>query len=190
MTKRIVHMEGGDSKSGARRQWQRIPASDLFKKVTTPGATFEVSLGRNTDSTISNFVNDGRRGHVLLLVDSDGTVETDAISYLRAQGKTLPADVAASDVHLMVHTMETWLVADPTGLSLTFTRLDANKLPSDRLEERDRHDILRALNRALGGAGSYDKVKGLSALAHLDPATIEIACPSAHRFFDRLRAAG
>jgi len=184
---RRIHMEGGNAESAARRAHQRIGAHDLFNRVTPLNAKFEVRLGTNTVRTIKNFVNDRSEGHILLLVDSDGDVEGDQVAYLRSKGKELPAEVSVADVHLMTHSMETWLVADSIGLSKTYPNLKAEKLPSDDLERRDRKAVQKALEAAIGRR--YDKIVGLAALQHLDPAAIATRCPAAGRFFERLRNA-
>ena len=187
VVKRRVYMEGGDSKSAAKRANQRLGAQDLFNKVTVDGAKFEVRLGTNTDRTLKNFTGDRSQGHVLLLVDSDGNVDGEPIAHLRSQGKSLPDGVDVADIHLMIHTMETWMVADPVGLRKTFPLLKVDKLRTNDLEGRDRQHIGRALKLAIGEP--YDKIVGLAALRHLDPIAIETRCPSAKRFFDRLRNA-
>ncbi len=180
-------MEGGNATSAARRARQRLGAQHLFNRETPANAKFEVRLGTNTVRTIKNFVNDRSEGCVLLLVDSDGDVEGDPLAYLRLRGKELPDRVSVADVHLMTHSMETWLVADPAGLSRTYPELKARKLPSDDLERRDRKAIQKAIEMAIGKP--YDKIVGIAALQHLEPTAIAARCPAAARFFDRLRNA-
>ena len=190
-------MEGGNAASAAKRTSQRIGAHHLFNKVTPVNAKFEVRLGTDTSRTIKNFVNDRSEGHKLLLVDSDGDVDGDALAHLRSQGKALHDGVSVADVHLMTHSMETfredrppggpWLVADSEGLSKTYPKLNAGKLPSGDLERCDRKAVQKALKSAIGKP--YGKIDGLAALRHLDPTVIAARCPAAKRFFERLKNA-
>ncbi len=156
---RKIHMEGGDATTAAKRTHQRLGAHDLFNKVTPLNAKFAVQLGTNTDRTIRNFANDRSEGQILLLVDSDGDVEGDQLAYLRSRNKELPVGVSVDDVHLMTHSMETWLVADSVGLSKTYPKLNAAKLPSGDLERRERKAIEKALEGAIGEP--YNKIFGM-----------------------------
>ena len=67
--------------------------------------------------------------------------------------------ISEDSVHLMVQTMEAWIVADPDALAAYYGQgFRASALPSrPNLEEEDKDDILSALQRAIQNTGKATK---------------------------------
>lgn len=134
---------------------------------------------------------------VVLLVDSEGPVTTPtSVEHLRTrQGDGWDmAGVPADRVHLMVQTMETWIVADPEELAKYYGRgFDGNALPkATDLETVDKAVIADALARATRrtGKGGYDKIEHASdLLARIDPAKARHRCRHCDRLFSALARA-
>ena len=101
---------------------------------------------------------------------------------------------AASDdqAQLMVTTMETWLVADPSAVIKHFPGMsDKKSLPSVDLESRTKKDILAALNKATSGSqkGEYKKGRdSFDLLGKLNPEELKTKLPYFRRFAKALDA--
>ena len=127
----------------------------------------------------------------ILLVDAEAGVTTNARVHLENQ-ESWDLSAARDDaVHLMVQTMETWIVADPEALAryygqgFKFDRLshwtDLELEPKTQIENR-----LRAATRRTT-KGRYHKIKHASELLRrIDPARVRARCPHCKRFFEDL----
>lgn len=132
----------------------------------------------------------------ILLVDSEGPVNPEGGPWShvrRRQGDKWekPDGVRDDQLHLMVETMETWIVADRDALLKEYgTKLDPDALPSVNLELVPRQDVLQKLERALRKTGKeYTKAAGWVLIGRVDPTRVQAACPYARRFFDHVRQA-
>ena len=131
-------------------------------------------------------------GIVVLLVDSEARVggRTAADHLTNQDGWDLQCvdDV----VHLMVQTMETWIVADQEALTRYYGRgFRRNVLPlrHPNLEDVSKADIAQALNRATEGTrkGRYKKIgHARDLLQRIDPTTVRRRCPHCDRLFETL----
>ena len=103
-------------------------------------------------------------GIVVLLVDSESEVAagTAPIDHLREMDQWDFHNVDSDVIHLMVQTMETWIVADPATLRAYYgSGFQEGFLPLQTvLEEVSKEDIAKALNRATRGTkkGKYHKI--------------------------------
>lgn len=100
---------------------------------------------------------------------------------------------AASDhqAQLMVTTMETWLIADPTAVINHFLGINDKKLPSVNLESRRKEDILDALENTTSqtNKGKYKKGRdSFDLLAKLNPEELKNKLPHFRRFVEALDA--
>jgi len=106
----------------------------------------------------------------LLLVDSEGPVESrsppwDHVARRQGDGWQRPDGATDEQLHFMVETMETWLVADPDALATYHgSELKRTKLPRRKnLEEVSKSDLMAALLAATEHArtkGKYEKSHG------------------------------
>lgn len=130
-------------------------------------------------------------GITVLLVDSEASVDANPATHLaKREGWDLHG-VDDDTIHLMVQTMETWIIADSDALRGYYGRgFRENPLPSHQnLEEVDKHDIAEGLNRATGGTqkGAYHKIRhARHLLQRIDPTTVRQRCGHCERLFTTL----
>ena len=197
-----LYVEGGgngkDLKSECRRGFTKLLTNIGFKgrlpKIVACGPRndvlddFRTALGQ------------GLR-HSIMLVDSEDLVdETNAPNnpsgawrHLADRDKWQRPKAASDDqAQLMVTTMETWLVADPSAVIKHFPGMsDKKSLPSVDLESRTKKDILAALNKATSGSqkGEYKKGRdSFDLLGKLNPEELKTKLPYFRRFAKALDA--
>ena len=137
-------------------------------------------------------------GIVVMLVDSEGSVNSPPRAHLHERDGWDLSGVDEDHVHLMVQAMETWIVADQDALSAYCQQgFRANALSSrDDLEEEDKISVADALNRATEQArkGRYHKIHHAAVLlAQVDPAKArkrDRHCERAANILDASIAAG
>lgn len=134
---------------------------------------------------------------VILLVDAEAPVTAPtSVEHLRARhgdGWDLKG-VDEDHVHLMVQTMETWIIADPDTLVAYYgPRFRANALPGRQdLEQENKTDVADALDRATERTrkGRYHKIDhAADLLARIDPVRTRMRCRHCERLFAALGAA-
>lgn len=129
---------------------------------------------------------------VVLLVDSE--TRADALTpsdHLSARDGWDFQGVDDDKLHLMVQTMETWVVADPNTLKEYYGNgFQKNILPSHQnLEEVSKKDIEQVLDQATQRTqkGQYHKIRHASdLLQRMDPMTVRQRCPYCERLFETL----
>lgn len=94
-------------------------------------------------------------------------------------------------VHLMVQTMETWIVADADALAGYYGQGFRRAVLPRRsdLEHEPKGSVAKALNNATRhtGKGTYHKIHhGADLLARLDSRTVRSRCPNCDRLFATL----
>ncbi len=131
---------------------------------------------------------------VVLLVDSEEpvTAATPAM-HLRARpgDRWELAGVPDDHVHLMVQTMETWIVADPGVVAGYYGQgFRVNALPARaNLEEEGKEAVLSALDRATQHTqrGRYHKTRhAADLLKRIGPAKVRQRCRHCAQLFDVL----
>lgn len=157
-------------------RWKLVccgPRSEAFR-------TFQ-NAARREDGTI-----------VLLLVDAEGPVVAKSpCEYLQACDGWDMATVDAGSVHLMVQTMETWIVADADALKRYYGRsFNAGLLPkAEDLESVPKSEVEASLRRATEGTGKgrYHKIRHASSLLqHVHADEVKARCRHCQRLFDEL----
>jgi hypothetical protein len=129
-----------------------------------------------------------------LLVDAEGPVTSLPRAHLGARDGWDCRCVGDEAVHLMIETMETWIVADAQALATYYgQRFNANSLPKARnLETIAKSMIATALEQAtrVTQKGSYHKIRHASdLLRQIDPQIVRQRCPRCARMFHDLGAA-
>jgi uncharacterized protein DUF4276 len=98
----------------------------------------------------------------VLLVDSESRVSRPPWEHLRNEDGWDVAGFSDSQCHLMVHTVEAWLVADPTALAEFYGQGFLQKALPKRadVEEIDKDTLSRSLDRATRKSrkGPYHKI--------------------------------
>lgn len=175
-----------------RQAWQAF-----FRAAGLAGRLPSVIRGKSRERTFDLFrtaVQNPRTGVLpLLLVDSEGPVAGHtAWQHLQARdGWVRPNGAADDQAFLMVQLMETWFLADRDLLRRYFgPALRENVLRAwPDLEAVPKATVLSALGQATAACRTpYAKGKiSFDLIAHLDPTTVENACPHARLLLDHLR---
>ena len=129
----------------------------------------------------------------LLLVDSEGPLSAPPWAHLAALDRWDLGVETANQVHLMVQTMETWIVADGEALAKYYgSGFRAASLPAAKeLELVSKNDVARALKAATKNTtkGDYHKIRhAADLLARLDAPRVRSKCPACERLFASLEA--
>lgn len=138
-------------------------------------------------------VNNGDATVHVLLVDAEGPVNLLPRRHLRDRDGWDLSFTGENTVHLMVQTMETWIVADPAALKSYYGNKDfkVEKLPSaPDLETVPKADVESSLREATTGTqkGRYQKIKHASdLLKRIDVERVKNRCSHCRRLFDKLR---
>ena len=128
---------------------------------------------------------------VVLLVDSECPVIGTPRSHVIDRDNWNLTGISDEFIHLMIQTMESWIVSDPEALSKYYgQRFRPNAIPAgSNLERVNKADIYKALETAtmLTVKGSYFKIKHARDLLQLiDPHKVRRKCPSCNRLFKYL----
>lgn len=99
----------------------------------------------------------------ILLVDSESAVTGDARDHLRSQDRWDLEGLSEEQAHLMVQTVESWLIADPETLAEYYGKdFRASALPKRKdVEAIDKRTALSSLERATEqtSKGKYHKTR-------------------------------
>ena len=128
----------------------------------------------------------------VLLVDAERPVNQSARDHLRSGEDNWSLDFASEDAfHLMVQTMEAWIVADPETLASyygqDFRTQDLPRAPN--LETVSKADLARGLEKATERTrkGRYHKIEHASdLLKRIDASKAKNRCPHCKRLFEKL----
>lgn len=176
---------------------------ELFKRAGIQRKPKVVACGSREDA-YRDFCHARAEGlDALLLVDSEGVI-SEAVSqgpasawrpwlHLKQSDTwTAPPDAQDLNCHLMVQSMESWLLADPPALMTFFgSRFDSERLPTpssaEALSPKESLTILRKASSKCVVA--YDKGKhSFKLLRTVDPQRLTNASPWAARLIDHLRS--
>jgi hypothetical protein len=192
-----IYVEGGGAHGSTKancRQGFRL----LLEKVVQPGS-FRVIASGSRSETYRDFCS-ALKSHphdfVILLVDSETAVTTGPWDHLQTrEGDNWQRPGGASDeqAHLMVQTMEAWLLADQQSLTDYYGQgfLVASLPRRPNLEQITKQGALRALEHASRPTqkGEYHKTRhGFDLLERVDPTLVRNASRHADHFFTVLVA--
>lgn len=191
-----IYIEGGGK--GATKGLLRKGFEEFFKDVRTRaagnGVTFRVVLCGSRDSTREAFSiapSSNPERVNLLLVDSDGPVESDPIPHLHKKHKWDLQGVAADRCHLMVQIMEAWFLADVNALQNYYgAGFRAKAIPKNLDVERTaKSEVESSLKEATKGTGHgpYHKTRHApELLKRLDVSKVRKAAKHCNRLFETL----
>ncbi len=199
-----IYLEGGGDTSGTRAALRH--GMDTFLQPLKQAARDKalrwklVACGtrREAYKGFRNAIHDLERDEVVvLLVDAEGPVNRSASEHLRNRDGwdfSLASDYGVQPddvVHLMVETMETWIVADPHTLGVYYGQgFRTNALPkAQNLETVTRIDVAHSLKEATRQTrkGSYHKIKHASdLLRRIDVEKVKRRCRHCRLLFERL----
>ena len=197
MTGVAIYMEGGGSGSGTKAALRRgmdALLGPLKQAARDKSLHWKLVCCGPRDAAFRGFrkaVGEAEGAIVLLLVDSEGPVSAGPCEHLRARDGWEVTAVEAGSVHLMVQTMEAWIVADADALNRYYGQnFKAGLLPrAGDLESVAKNEVERSLCRATEhtGKGRYHKIKHASdLLQRVDAEKVKARCRHCRRLFDEL----
>jgi hypothetical protein len=195
-----IYIEGGgdsaDTKALLRRGFNGL-LRELRTAAQQQRIAWSVVLCGSRERAFDNFLTalqTHRDAFNVLLVDAEGSVGGAPWEHVRQRdGWNRPADVADEQCHLMVQSMEAWIVADVDALRAYYgPQLNANPLPrTAQIETVDRQRIAAALAEATRPTrkGRYHKIDhAADLLERLNVARVRAAAPHCDRLFTTLLA--
>ena len=199
MTSLTVIMEGGGERASGRaaiRQGMDQFLGSMKQLARERAMRWKLTPWGSRNDAYRRFraaVRDKEADIVILLVDSEGPAHTPPKRHLTDRdGWDL--DFANDDaVHLMVQSMETWIVADTAALTSYYGQgFRADALPSNPdLESIERNVIAAGLKQATRNTqkGTYQKIRdGGLLLERIDTDVVRAKCPSCAALFEALNS--
>ena len=142
------------------------------------------------------FKNPEEDGRPLLLVDSEGPVNSDHDSWAhlyQSDHWDKPKAADRDSAHMMVECMEAWFLADKDCLDKYYGKgFLRNALPSNlKIEETPKSDVLEKLEnstRRCESKGKYHKGHhAFTILSNTDPARVQSASPHAKKLIETMK---
>ena len=194
-----IYMEGGGEKRGGTRaelrQGMEVFLAEIKDACRARRWHWKLVCCGPRNEAYRHFQNARAirdHGIVVLLVDSEDPVGASSCSeHLSVRDAWDLGGVGEDAIHLMVQTMEAWIVADPDALGRYYGQgFQVNALPPRRnVEEVSKHEIAQALDRASQrtSKGKYQKIGHAKHLLQcIDPMTVRQRCPHCERLFETL----
>ena len=192
-----IFIEGGGDGQLHERNFRKA-WSEFFRSAGLSGRMPAVVRGGGRKQTFEKFAHAVRKPHArklpVLLVDSEAGGKKGITVWQHLKSRdcwSRPEGARDDQAFLMVVAMETWFLADRKLLKEHFgpklVESHFKKWPT--LENVSKETVLNALRAATAGCSSpYEKGKvSFDLLAKLNSSRVEMACPHAKAFLDRLR---
>ncbi|HLJ09906.1 MAG TPA: DUF4276 family protein [Planctomycetaceae bacterium] len=174
MTNVRLYVEGGGDQKNTKQLLQNAIGAFLANGLAQFGTKRRPKVivwGANlhTLALFSAAISKHSQSVCVLLVDADGPVDCAPAEQLRRKHDwRKPQAVSDEQVHLMVQTMEAWIVADREALRDFYgPNLNEKQLSGrDDVEEIPTHELLEGLKRATRSTrkGEYHKIRHASIL--------------------------
>ena len=192
-----IYMEGGGDGGSGRAALRRGmdgllgPLKELARSKAIRWRLVCCGSRRKAFDGFRGAVDNGDDAVVVLLVDAEEPVVGTPRDHLRNRDGWELGFATDDKVHLMVQTMETWIVADPEALRRYYGRgFNAGALPVRRnLEEEPKASVEDSLHRATERTkkGRYQKIRHASdLLQRMNAETVKARCRHCRRLFDEL----
>lgn len=201
MSRVAIYMEGGGDGKGTKAELRKGTdafLTELKNLARTRYWRWKIVCCGSREKTFREFRNEiagAERGAVVvLLVDAEAPVRAAPRAHLSEIDGWRLDDTPDDSVHLMVQTMESWIVADPEALAEFYgSRFDKGALPRHAdLEAVGKAGVARALDGATRrtAKGKYHKIRHAGPLlARIDPYKARRRCRRCERLFSALKRA-
>jgi hypothetical protein len=164
-----IYIEGGGDRSDTRaaiRTGLSNFLDPLRQLARNRGLRWYITACGSRNEAFRNF-NTALETHsdafLVLLVDSESPVVVGRWEHLRRRDDWEPGEVGDDHCHLMVQTVEAWLIADPETLASYYGQgFRQNALPRrEDVEAVPKDELYRSLERATSGTqkGAYAKIR-------------------------------
>lgn len=195
MSSIAIYMEGGgkgrDTKTALRQGMDGF-LNPIKEAVRSKAWRWKLVPCGSRDEAFRNFkhaVLNGDNRIIILLVDAEDPVKTSVREHLKSRDKWELDFTTDDDVHLMIQTMETWIVADIAALADYYRQnFQQSALPStSELEEISKSEITQALKHATKATQKreYHKIRHASdLLKRIDSSKVRQRCQSCERLFN------
>lgn len=193
-----IYLEGGGDSNNSKamlRLGMDAFLGDIKEAFRLKEWSWKLVCCGGRDKAYRRFMNARTKGEaeiVVLLVDSEESPGASTPrDHLRERDGWDFEGVDDDTIHLMVRTMEAWIVADPEALNSYYGQgFQASSLPRrENLEEVSKREVASALDRATQKTqkGRYHKIKhARQLLEQIDPAKVRQRCAHCKRLFDTL----
>lgn len=204
-----IFVEGGGNNNTDLKSQCRKAFCNFFKKAGLDNRLPRViACGGRTDAYNDFYKSVRNKENAFLLIDSEDVIDDkfdignnnnqdgspwEHLNNTKENQLTKPKDVSDKQCHLMVTSMETWLLADVNALSEYFgKKFKGESLPRhNNLERIDKNNVLEAINKAAKDTAKKRYEKGRDSfciLGMIDPALVQEKSPWAKRLIDTLLA--
>jgi hypothetical protein len=195
-----IYMEGGgngkDTKAALRQGMDAFLAT-LKEAARAKSWHWKLVCCGGRQEAFNAFIHalgTGEMSVTALLVDAEGPATGSPGTYLTARDGWDCSSVSEEAIHLMIETMETWIVADVQALATYYGQhFHRGVLPkAQNLETIAKQTIATALERATRRTQkkSYHKIRHASdLLRQIDPVIVRQRCPGCARMFCDLNTA-
>ena len=192
-----IYVEGGgEGRNGRAALRQGLDAflDEQKRAALSHGWRWKLVCAGSRSAAFKAFriaIQQGDTEAVLLLVDAEGPLQDGAIAHLRRRDGWNMDFAEERAVHLMVQTMESWIVADGDALAAYYGNgFHRNSLPkSTNLESVPSREIERSLKAATRhtAKGEYHKIRhARPLLAQISQRRVRERCEGCGRFLDYL----
>ena len=199
MTGITIYMEGGGDRRGGRaalRVGMDAFLGELKRAARNQRWRWKLACVGSRNEAFEAFRRAKERddaGVVILLVDAEEPVRQAPRLHLRDRDGWEMGFAEEDSVHLMVQTMEAWLVADSDALEVYYGQgFRASALPrTQNLESVSKRQIESALETATRATtkGRYHKIRHASQLLErISPVRVRERCAACGRLLDFLTA--
>lgn len=191
-----IYFEGGGGTASSKRKLRQgmdVFLEDLKSAARAKSLPYKIVACGDRNQTYRAFRHACRGDDetaAVLLVDSEESVSgnTTSLVHLHKRDRWDLSGIAEEVVHLMIQSMETWIVSDPDALAQYYGRnFRQGILPNlPNIESRSKVEIARLLIRATESTNKnrYHKIKhARHLLQRIDPRKVREHCPSCNRLF-------
>jgi len=198
MVKEIrIYLEGGGDDRDTKRQIRQGFSSflkDLVQMARSKRIKWDIIACGSRNNAFRDFKNalsNYPDAFIILLVDSEAPVNLPPWEHLKSRDNWESPGVDDTHCHLMVQTMEAWLIADIDTLKKFYGQgFRENLIPRNTNVEKIDKDLLESSLKAATrdtSKGEYQKIQHASKLLEqLDVATVRNADPNCNRLFTTL----